>query len=91
MDRRDILKGGLFFAAAASALSSQAKPINSTATVDDFLAKALPSERVRYHSNALMEAMAEMHPTREGWRAEVDYDAGFALIVPKPKTRRATT
>jgi hypothetical protein len=54
-------------------------------SVDEFLSRALPAELVRYHSNALIEAMAEIHPHERGWRTEISHDPGseYVLIVPR--------
>ncbi|NEK15710.1 hypothetical protein [Rhizobium leguminosarum] len=71
--------------AAASVILSRPEP---TSSVDDFLAKALPAERIRYHSNALAEAMAEMHPERMGWRVHTDHTEPFVLVVPSPNPGR---
>lgn len=48
--------------------------------IDDFLASALPSEKARYHANALAEAMTEMHPDKV-WRSHIDHDRAFCLVV----------
>ncbi|KQS84151.1 hypothetical protein [Rhizobium sp. Leaf386] len=58
-------------------------------TIDEFLSKATLAEKVRYHANALADAMAEMHPTHF-WRAEVDHAHQFALIVGDPLSKRET-
>lgn len=82
MDRRTVLKGGFVFAATSHAMAVAPERPLQQFSVDDFLSRALPSERVRYHANALVDVMAEMHPDPNGWRAEIDHDVGMALIVP---------
>ncbi|MBX4876647.1 hypothetical protein HJA89_27810 [Rhizobium bangladeshense] len=57
-------------------------------SIDEFLAKALPSERVRYHSKALAEAMAEMHPDESGWRVQADHEARFVMVARRLPKRR---
>jgi hypothetical protein len=66
---------------AAAKVSVRDAPLS----VDEFLAKALPSERVRYHSNALAEAMADLHPNETGWRVQTCHEAKseFVLVVPR--------
>ncbi|CAK7257261.1 MULTISPECIES: hypothetical protein [unclassified Shinella] len=56
-----------------------------TPSIDEFLAKALPSEKVRYHSNALLDAMAEMHPDQAGWRVQIDHEYTFAIVTSRRK------
>ena len=83
--RRRVLKlFPLATAVASIPAAAAAMPEPETPSVDAFLAKALPSERVRYHSNALLNAMAEMHPYAQGWRVETCHEQGveFVLVVP---------
>jgi len=78
--------GGIAIASLPVAAAAAPEPVQQSApTIDDFLAKALPSERIRYHSNALVEAMAEMHPERVGWRVHTDHEHDFVLVVPNRK------
>ena len=57
-----------------------AKTSTEAVTIEDFLARSTPAERVRYHANALAEAMAEMHP-HLSWRSEVDHEYHFVLTT----------
>lgn len=76
---------GFLGAAAVASLPVTAAAATATApadvSIDAFLGKALPSERVRYHANALAEAMAEMHPVQSGWRIQIDHECRFAMIA----------
>lgn len=86
MNRRTILKGSLVLAATShTAVATAETSAPATVSIDEFLAKALPSERVRYHSNALVEAMAELHPDKAGWRVHTDHEHAFVLVVPRHK------
>ncbi|WP_107341488.1 hypothetical protein [Agrobacterium pusense] len=79
MKRRTILKGGIILAATAhTAASAPTLPKDHT-SIYDFLAKALPAEKARYHANALAEAMNELKSGQ--YRAEISHDYGFALVV----------
>ncbi|KQT03180.1 MULTISPECIES: hypothetical protein [unclassified Rhizobium] len=72
-----LLAGASFPPMAAVAVAATA-PVPMS--IDDFLAKATPAEIVRYHANALADAMAKMHPDHL-WRAEVCHEHQFALVV----------
>lgn len=80
MNRRTILKAGFVLAATSHTAVATAEVQPAKITIDDFLAKAAPSERARYHANALAEVMGEMHPDRS-WRSHVDHQHSFCLIV----------
>lgn len=56
-----------------------ASPAPAGPSIDAFLAKALPSEKARYHANALAEAMNELSPGGE-FIARIDREACFALV-----------
>lgn len=84
MNRRAVLKGSLVLAATSHTAVAVADA-QATMSIDDFLAKALPSEKARYHSNALVEAMAELHPGKVGWRVHTDHEHAFVLVVPRHK------
>lgn len=79
MKRRTILKGGIILAATAHTAASAPSLPPVPTTIDDFLAKALPAERARYHANALADAMNEIKSGH--YRAEISHDYGFALVV----------
>lgn len=79
MNRRTILKGGLVLAATAhTAINPDYQP--AVMSIDDFLSKATPDERVKFFSDGLTQAMAEIHPSRV-WRSAVDHDGFFSLVV----------
>ncbi len=80
VNRRSFLGGVAMVAIPSATVMISAAPKASVPRVDDFLAKAMPSEKVRYHSNALAEALAEMHPNRT-WRSHVDHEHCYSLIV----------
>jgi hypothetical protein len=56
-------------------------------TIDDFLATALPADRVNYHAKALADAMAEMHPGHS-WCTHVVHEHHYAMIVGDMQNRR---
>lgn len=86
MNRRTILTGGLVLAATShTGLATADTSVAASVSIDEFLAKALPSERIRYHSNALVEAMAELHSDKVGWRVHTDHEHAFVLVVPRHK------
>lgn len=73
-----------FFLAGAAAASlpvatAAANPVSSSPSIDEFLAKALPSEKALYHAKALAEAMNELSPGGE-FIARIDREACFALV-----------
>ncbi|WEZ83534.1 hypothetical protein P6U16_01360 [Rhizobium sp. 32-5/1] len=84
LSRRIFLGGMAASAIPAASLAAE----NKAPSIDDFLAKAMPSEKARYHANALADAMAEMHPDHF-WRAEINHAHHFALIVGDAKKRHA--
>ncbi|MBM3091589.1 hypothetical protein GFB56_12260 [Ensifer sp. T173] len=76
--RRSFLGG--VAAASLPVATATANPAPAQLSIDDFLSQASSSERMRYHTNALMDALAEMHPERS-WRSHVDHEYYYALIV----------
>lgn len=76
--RRNVLR----MIAAAPLLASGVKVVEEKLTLEAFLAKATPAEKARYHSNALMEAMTELHPEHSGWKATINHQHAFAMVVP---------
>lgn len=80
MNRRTLLTGSLALAAANHATGAIANEEPQRVSIDDFLARSTPAERARYHSNALAETLADMHPER-AWRTRIDHEHGFALVV----------
>lgn len=84
--RRTFL-GGLA-AASLPVGATVAQTDTAVVSIDDFLANATPAEIVRYHANALADAMAEMHPDHS-WRSEVDHKHHFVLTVGDPKIRKS--
>lgn len=83
MDRRTVLKGGLVFAATSHA-AVLAPEMAKAPSVDEFLKVALPSEIIRYHTNALMEAMAAAHPEK-AWASFTELDLSQVLIVGRDR------
>ncbi len=54
------------------------------ASIDAFLATALPAERISYHANALQEALAELRPDLEaGWHMHLDLQHPYVMVTPK--------
>ncbi|MCC2612649.1 hypothetical protein [Neorhizobium petrolearium] len=77
---RRLFVGGAAAASLPVAAAAKAVMPQEPMTVDAFLKIATPAELVLYHSNALMDAMAAMHPEQEGWKVHVDHDYHFVLI-----------
>jgi hypothetical protein len=89
ISRRSILTGIAVLALPTGAVSAERlieKQIEALApasiSIDDFLARATPAERIRYHTNALVEAMAEKRPDRL-WRTQTDGDGEFILVAAR--------
>ncbi len=76
--RRSFLGG--VAAASLPVATATAKPAPAQLSIDDFLSRASSSERVRYHANALTDALAELHPERS-WRSHIDHEYFYALFV----------
>lgn len=76
---RRLFVGGAAAASLPVAAAAKAVVPEEPMTVDAFLKVATPEELVRYHSDALMDAMAAMHP-EQGWKTHVDHDYHFVLI-----------
>ncbi|CDZ60487.1 Hypothetical protein NGAL_HAMBI2605_10490 [Neorhizobium galegae bv. orientalis] len=74
--RRTFL-GGIAVASLPVASVAAAAPV--TPSIDEFLAKANPAEKARYHANALAEAMNEHRPG--AYRTSIDHEYGFAIVV----------
>lgn len=81
--RRAIL-GGLATAAIPVSVAANAMP-----SIDDFLSKATPAERARYHANALAEVMGEMHPDHY-FISHVRHDLEVAMVVGHPKSGKGS-
>lgn len=88
MNRRTILKGGIVLAVTGHTAVASGEASPAVVSIDDFLANGTPAEIVRYHANALADAMAEMHPDHS-WRSEVDHKHHFVLTVGDPKIRKS--
>lgn len=83
MERRTFLTGAAFAALPPATLAGAVPQASSTTpSLESFLAMATPAERARYHSNALMEAMMELHPEMTGWKATINQQHAFAMVVP---------
>jgi hypothetical protein len=78
MNRRTILKGGVILAATAHTAASAPAIPKQQLSIDDFLAKALPSQKAAYHANALAEAMSEIAPGR--YLTRIDIKTRFAYV-----------
>jgi len=81
MNRRTILKGGVVLAAVshgAAVAPTLAKPAVS---VDDFLGRATAAEKVRYHAEALAEAMNQLSPGR--YVTQINLDKGWGAVWAK--------
>lgn len=76
--RRSIFK----LVAATPFAAMGVKAVEEKLTLEAFLEKATPAEKARYHSNALMEAMIELHPQHSGWKATINHQHAFAMVVP---------
>lgn len=79
--RRTML-GGI----AAIPFSANANPDPAAKSLEETLVTCTAAERVRDHSNALMDAMAELHPNKL-WRCQIDHDNKFALITARHGSR----
>lgn len=82
---RRLFIGGAAVASLPAAAAAKVVMPEPTISVEEFLAKALPAEKVWYHSNALVEAMAQLHPDKIGWRVHTDHEHAFVLVVPRHK------
>lgn len=82
MNRRAVLKAGLVLAASShtAVATAETSPV-AHITVDAFLIKATAAERVRYHANALAEAMNEIHPGQ--YVVTVDHDVRPAMVFDR--------
>ncbi|TAU80466.1 hypothetical protein ELI41_29610 (plasmid) [Rhizobium leguminosarum] len=78
---RRLFIGGVAVASLPAAGMARAVMPEQPVSIDEFLAKALPSEKVRYHSNALADAMADMHPDEFGWRVQTDHEDKFVMVA----------
>lgn len=85
--RRTFL-GGLAATSLPASVVAAAEPV--TLSIDAFLARATTAELVRYHANALAEAMAEMHPAQAGWRIQIDHECKFAMIAGRRKVGKVS-
>lgn len=85
---RRLFIGGVAVASLPAAGLARAAMPKQPISIDEFLAKALPSEKVRYHSNALADAMAEMHPDEFGWRVQADHEDKFVMVARRLPRRR---
>lgn len=80
--RRNFLGG---VAATTLPASAPAAEVPTTPSLNALLAVATPAERVRYHADALADAMAEMHHAQDGWRIQIDDEYRFALIAERTR------
>lgn len=83
MNRRTVLKGGFVLAATAhtAVASGEVEKAGAGVSIDQFLKIATPAEIVRYHANALADAMAIMHPDQAGWRVQIEHQHRFAIVA----------
>lgn len=83
MERRAFLTGAALAALPPATLAGTTPQAASTKpSLESFLAMATPAEKARYHSNALMEAMMELHPELTGWKATINHQHVFAMVAP---------
>lgn len=84
MDRRTVLKGGLVLAVTSHAAASSLELQSVSASLDEFLNMATPAEVIRYHTNALMEALAAAHPDK-AWAAFTELNLSKVFVVGKDR------
>lgn len=81
MDRRSFLRGGLVLAATSHAAANAPEMVTAAAvSIDEFLKVATPAEIARYHTDALMDAMAALRPDIK-FMALTDINLGYVHVV----------
>jgi hypothetical protein len=84
MERRTFLKGAVIAASAPAAALAPEIPAIREIDINKFLAKATPAEIIRYHSNALMEALSIQRPDLH-WATLMGIDLDHVLVVDKAR------
>jgi hypothetical protein len=82
ISRRTMLASLSLLAAPATLADEATDASEGSVSIDVFLAMSSAAERVRYHSNELLQALEEMHP-KHPWRSQIDHELCFAFFTPR--------